>query len=210
MSASTPPPLRIGLTGGVASGKSLVAARFAEHGIEVIDADSIARELAKPGQHAHQEIVSEFGPAILAADGNIDRRRLRRLVFTDPKYRRKLEAILHPLVYQRMDQLARRGSGPYLILMVPLLVETGYIGFCDRVLVIDAPPALQIERLMQRDGIDAAEASAMLAAQADRATRLAAADDRIDNSGDIGQLLAETDRFHRMYLELARTQVSKP
>ncbi len=201
--------LRIGLTGGIASGKSLVAARFAEQGIEVIDADLIARELAEPGQPAHREILSEFGPSILAADGNIDRRRLRQLVFTDPNCRRRLEAILHPLVYQRMEELAQRSPGPYLILMVPLLVETGYIGFCDRVLVIDAPPALQIERLMRRDGINAAEANAMLAAQADRATRLAAADDRIDNSGDIDQLLAETDRFHRMYLELARAQGSK-
>jgi dephospho-CoA kinase len=202
--------LRIGLTGGVASGKSLVAARFAEHGIEVIDADLIARELAQPGQAAHRRIVTEFGPSVLAADGHIERRRLRRLVFSDPESRRKLEAILHPLVYRRMEELARRSSGPYLVLVVPLLVETGYIGFCDRVLVIDAPPALQLERLMQRDGIDAAEASAMLAAQADRATRLAAADDRIDNSGDIRHLLAQTDGFHRMYSELARARDPTP
>jgi dephospho-CoA kinase len=202
--------LRIGLTGGVASGKSLVAARFADHGVEVIDADVIARELVQPGQAAYAEILAEFGPSILADDGSIDRRRLRRLVFSDAKRRRRLEAILHPLVYQRMDDLARSSAGPYLVLVVPLLVETGYIGICDRVLVIDAPPELQIERLMQRDGVDAAEASAMLAAQTDRATRLAAADDRIDNSGDIERLLAEADRFHRMYSQMARAQDSKP
>ncbi len=201
--------LRIGLTGGIASGKSLVAARFAEHGIEVIDADLIARELVEPGQAAHAEVLAEFGPSVLAADGNIDRRRLRRLVFADSRRRRRLEAILHPLVYQRMDELAQFSAGPYLVLVVPLLVETGYIGFCDRVLVIDTPPEVQIERLMRRDGVDAAEASAMLAAQTDRATRLAAADDRIDNSGEIGRLLAETDRFHKMYSEMARAQDSK-
>ena len=202
--------LRIGLTGGIASGKSLVAARFAEHGVEVIDADLIARELAEPGQPAHREILTEFGSSILNADGEIDRRHLRRLVFADAKYRRRLEAILHPLVYQRMEERARFSAGPYLVLVVPLLVETGYSGFCDRVLVIDKPPALQLKRLMQRDNIDATEASLMLAAQTDRATRLAAADDRIDNSGDVSHLLAEADRFHRMYSELATAQDSQP
>lgn len=198
--------LKIGLTGGIASGKSLVAARFAALGVPVIDADRVARELVEPNQPAYRAILDEFGASVLAPNRSLDRRHLRSLVFSDPDRRRRLEAILHPLVYRRMESRAREVLAPYLVLVVPLLVETGYSGFCDRTLVVDAPPELQLRRLLQRDAIDEAQARAMIAAQADRETRRVAADDLIDNSGDIDHLLAQTDRFHRIYLEMAKAQ----
>ncbi len=192
--------LRIGLTGGIASGKSTVAAIFAELGAEIIDTDRIARELVVPGSEALAAIVERFGPDILAADGSLDRRRLRAIVFADAARRRELEAILHPAIRQVALARAAASGAPYVILVVPLLFETGFDRLVDRSLVVDCPERLQIERLRQRDGIEEAGARAMLAAQLPRAERLAAANDIIDNSGDLAAVRSRVRELHARYL----------
>jgi dephospho-CoA kinase len=196
--------LRIGLTGGVASGKSTVAGLFAELGIPVIDTDTIARELTATGTPTLAEIVRGFGPGILNDAGELDRRRLRSRVFSDPAQRQRLEAILHPLI--RAEALARADAAesPYVLLAVPLLFESGFDQLVDRSLVVDCPEPAQLERLKLRDGSDDAEARAMLAAQIPRERRRAAADDIIDNSGSIDGLRIQVDALHRKYLKLAQ------
>ena len=195
--------LVIGLTGGIASGKSLAARRFAELGVPVLDADRIAHELVMPGSPALEEIGRAFGPEMLDARGALRRDRLRRLVFADPEARRRLEAILHPRIRAEMLARLRRLDAPYAVLMIPLLVETGQHSLVDRVLVIDAPEALQRERLARRDGLDQATIGQILAAQADRETRLAAADDVVLNDAGPDELRAAVDALHRRYLRLA-------
>ncbi|MFZ5465874.1 MAG: dephospho-CoA kinase [Pseudomonadota bacterium] len=204
--------LKIGLTGGVASGKSTVAALFAAHGAPIIDTDLIARELVAPGQPALAEIADRFGPDALNSDGSLDRPWLRRRIFADDGARRQLEDILHPRiraeVRRRLEALrqtsiaatGRPHPAPYAIVVIPLLVETGaYDEILDRVLVVDVPEALQLERLMTRDGMDEALARAMLDAQASRPARLARADDVIDNSGAPEALVPQVERLHRLY-----------
>jgi len=198
-----PPPLRIGLTGGVASGKSTVAAAFAALGVPVIDADALARAVVEPGRPALAAIAREFGPGYLLADGTLDRRRLRELVFADPARRRALEAIVHPAVRAAEAEALAGVSAPYVVIAIPLLAETGQRGRFDRVLVVDCPEALQESRLMARDGIGAAVAAAMLAAQATRAERLAIADDVIENTGTHAALESAVARLHRDYLARA-------
>jgi dephospho-CoA kinase len=196
--------MRVGLTGGIASGKSTVARRFAELGVPVIDADEVAREVVAPGEPALAAVVGRFGPAVLRGDGSLDRRALRGLVFADPAARRDLEAILHPPIRAAMEDRARRAAGPYVVLAIPLLVEGGDArSRVDRILVVDAGEEVQLARLQARDGSSAAEARAMLAAQASRAARLALADDVIDNSGDLATLRAHVDLLHQRYLALA-------
>lgn len=195
--------LRIGLTGGIASGKSTVAARFMELGVPVIDADAIARTVVEPGRPALGEVVARFGPGILTPGGALDRGALRALIFADPAARQDLEAILHPLIRAEMERQAQAARGPYLIMDIPLLAESGRRDPLDRVLVVDADEASQISRLMARDGGQEAQARAILAAQADRAARLALADDVLENSGTVAQLHAAVDRLHRHYLELS-------
>jgi dephospho-CoA kinase len=201
--------LRIGLTGGIASGKSTVAGLFAGLGIAVIDTDTIARELTAPGAPALAEIVRAFGSGILNDAGTLDRRRLRGLVFGDPAKRRRLEAILHPLI--RAEALARADAAesPYVLLAVPLLFESGFDRLVDRSLVVDCPEPVQLERLQRRDGSDAAEARARLAAQMPRAHRLAAADDIIDNGGSRDALRDQVDALHRRYINLAQNCSSR-
>lgn len=196
-------PLRIGLTGGIASGKSTVSGRFAQLGVPVFDADDIARALVEPGATGYGPVVEAFGEGILTGDGRIDRRRLRKVVFDDPDARRRLEAILHPLV---RDELARRidaCTAPYCIAAVPLLIEAAQTDLVDRVLVVDAPEELQRTRLLQREGWSAEEADAVIRAQASRADRLAAADDVIENAGGVGDLLRAVDDLHARYRALA-------
>lgn len=195
--------MRIGLTGGIASGKSAVAARFAARGITIIDSDALAREVVAPGSPALDEILLRFGPQALASDGSLDRRALRELVFADPTARRDLEAIVHPRIRKLRELRAAEAQGPYQIFMIPLFVESPDPPAVDRVLVVDCPESMQIERLMQRDGIDEAAARTMLAAQASRAERLARADDVIDNTGDTEALEAQVEALHRKYLQLA-------
>ena len=193
----------VGLTGGIASGKSTVAERFAHHGVPVVDADALARQVVEPGQPALARLIETYGPDIMDADGRLDRERLRQRVFADPEQRRALDRIMHPAIGLAMQQALRAAQGPYVILMVPLLVETGQHRMVNRVLVVDVPEAVQIERLMARDGSDADQAAAILAAQATRAQRLAAAHDIVNNAGLPEALDAAVDRLHAAYSAMA-------
>lgn len=188
--------LRIGLTGGIASGKSTVADLLAAHGAMVIDADRLAREVVEPGTEGLAAIAARFGHGVLRADGSLDRAALGRLVFADPAERRELEAIVHPAVRARASELAAAAPpDSVVVLMIPLLVETGQADAFDLVLVVDVDPELQLARLLARDGLNEVEALARVRAQADRETRLAAADVVIANNGDPAELAAAVDRF---------------
>jgi dephospho-CoA kinase len=195
--------LRIGLTGGIASGKTTVARRFSELEVPVIDADESSRSVVAPGQPGLGQVVAAFGAAVLTEDGELDRRALRRLVFADPLKRQKLESILHPLIRADMDRRAKEAIGPYLILAIPLLVEGGGRNRVDRILVVDVPEALQLERLVARDSVGTEDAQAILAAQANRTDRLQAADDVLVNTGTVTELRLKVDRLHHRYLQLA-------
>lgn len=201
--------LRIGLTGGIASGKSTVAQRFRELGVPVIDADESSRRVVAPGQPGLEAVVRRFGSRVLTATGELDRRALRELVFADPAKRRDLERLLHPLIRADMEAAARAAAGPYLVLAIPLLVESGDLERVDRVLVVDTEEALQLERLMARDGSGAEQARAILAAQASRAQRLEAADDVLKNTGTLAELRREVDRLHERYLALAAQKAAE-
>jgi dephospho-CoA kinase len=198
-----PPRLRIGLTGGIASGKSTVEQRFTELGVSVINADDSARAVVAPGSPGLAAVVERFGASILTPQGELDRRELRSLIFSDAARRKELEAILHPLIRADMEQRASEATGPYVVLSIPLLVEGNSRGRWDRVLVVDADESLQLARLMSRDAVSEAEARATLAAQAPRAARRAAADDVLVNSGTVADLRQAVDLLHRRYLELA-------
>jgi len=195
--------LKIGLTGGVASGKSAVADMFQALGAPLIDTDVLAREVVEPGEPGLTAIRDAFGPDVLTEDGRLDRRKLRSIVFSDDGKRRRLEAILHPLIRERLLAKLDGLDAPYVVIAVPLLVETDFVELVDRVLVVDAPVDVQLDRLMARDGSTRAEAQAIIDAQVDRATRLARADDVIDNSGDLAATRAQVETLHRRYLQLA-------
>lgn len=195
--------LRIGLTGGIASGKSEAARRFAELGVPVLDADAIAHELVAPGQPLLDAVLGAFGPSVRLPDGSLDRAALGRLVFADPAERRRLEAITHPAIRAELAARTARLDAPYVVLMIPLLVETGMTGEVDRVLVIDAPEAEQRRRITARDRHDAAHIARILSAQATRQDRLAAADDVIVNDGEVADLHRAVDALHQRYLALA-------
>ena len=195
---------RVGLTGGIASGKSTVAGLFDEHGAGLVDTDAVARELVEPGSPALTEIRIEFGSDVIDPHGRLDRRRMRTLVFADAGRRRALERILHPAIRSRTLELAAASDAPYVIIAVPLLVETGYAAHVDRVLVVDCPEFLQLERLMQRDRMKLDEARAMLSAQVARSERVAAADDLIDNGGSLESTRDQVRSLHSRYLELGR------
>lgn len=210
----------IAVTGGIASGKSEVTRRFEARGIEVVDADLVARELVEPGQPALEAIVQRFGATMLDAGGRLDRRRLRTVVFADPVARQALEAILHPRVRATLQQRAAQARGRLVLVAIPLLVESGMraraaaaadslaptaaaetqpYAWIDRVLVVDVPRAVQIARVMQRDHVDSAAAEALLAAQASRAARLALATDVIINDASLATLDAVVERLHRRW-----------
>lgn len=195
----------VALTGGVASGKSAVARRFEKLGIHVHDADVAAREVVAPGSAALAEIEFVFGQAILDADGSLDRRALRERVFADTGARLKLERIIHPRVRTWLRRRVGLDRGPYCMLAIPLLAENREdYAWVDRVLLVDAPEALQVERLVQRDGVSRGHAAQMLAAQATREQRQAIADDVIVNDGEEAALDARVAALHARYLELAR------
>lgn len=194
----------VGLTGGVAAGKGAVGDRFAAHGIHVYDADTAAREVVMPGQPAYAEIEFGFGHAVLNPDRTLNRRALREIVFANPVARRMLEGIVHPRVRRWLRERSARDAGPYCLLAIPLLAEHRHqYGWIDRVLLVDAPEAVQIERLMQRDGVGRGQAEAILSAQATRRQRLAIADDVIANDADAAALDAQVTALHEKYLRLA-------
>jgi len=197
--------LRIGLTGGIASGKSTVAQRLTELGIPVIDADVAARAVVEPGTVGIAQVVERFGSGILDATGALDRRALRDLIFNDPRARSDLEAILHPLIRAAMERSAEAAAGSYIVMAIPLLVEGGASDRVDRVLVVDVDESLQLQRVMARDGSSLEQARAILASQASRAARLAAADDVLLNSGTVTDVRQAVDRLHQKYLRLAET-----
>lgn len=202
----SPPPvsLAVVVTGGIASGKTTVTNAFAALGVPIFDADAISRELVAPGQPALAEIAATFGADMLAPDGELDRRRLRERIFADEAARRRLEAILHPRVRSELRARAAACSAPYCLLAIPLYAESAQTyDWVDRVLVVDVPRAVQLARLMQRDGMTAEFAQRALAAQATRVQRLALADDVIDNSGNLDDLPHIVARLHRLYTALA-------
>jgi dephospho-CoA kinase len=195
--------LRIGLTGGIGSGKSTVAELFARRGVPIIDADEIARRLTLPGQPGHQPIIDRFGQGILGDGQTIDRRKLRSLVFSDANERKQLEAILHPLVRRTIQEEVQQLDAAYCIISVPLLIEANLTGIVDRVLVIDVDTQQQIQRVMARNGMTEREVKQILASQATRAERLRHADDCIVNNTDLGQLENAVEQLHHAYLALA-------
>jgi dephospho-CoA kinase len=196
--------LRVGLTGGIASGKSQVAEMFAAQGVPIVDTDQIAREVVAPGTAGLAAVRAAFGAMILAADGSLDRVKLRDLVFENSGARRRLEDILHPSI--RAATLARLAvlEAPYVIVVVPLLIETDFAALVDRVLVVDCEPKMQLERVMRRDSMSRKRAASIVSAQLDRAARLDAADDVIDNSRTLEHTRAQVAALHTRYLELAR------
>jgi dephospho-CoA kinase len=192
-------PLRIGLTGGVASGKSAAADRLAELGATVFDADRVNRELLDGDAATREAIVAAFGPAAIDAGNRIDRAALRRIIFADPTARRRLEAIMHPRVERRLRELAAGATSSLVVIPIPLLAEVGAYPWLDRILVVDCPESVQRERLIRRDRIDAALAQSMIAAQASRAQRLALADDVVVNDGALPLLRSRCDRLQQRY-----------
>ena len=201
--ASLGPRLTVGLTGGIASGKSLVGAMFVKLGATLIDTDVVAREVVALGEPGLSAVSAAFGPRVLLPSGELNRPVLRSLVFEDETRRRELESILHPLIRQRTRAKLAELAAPYALVVVPLLVETSFGELVDRILVVDCPESTQLERLTRRDAIPRAEALAMLRAQVDRATRLKAAHDVIDNSGTSEATRRQVELLHRRYLDLA-------
>lgn len=194
----------VGLTGGIAAGKTAVARRFEALGVPVHDADVAAREVIEPGSEGLAAIVATFGPDVLAADGRLDRSAMRQRIFAEPAAKQVLEAIIHPRVRAWLQEHARADHDPYCLLAIPLLAENiDHYRWIDRVLLVDAPEAVQLDRLVQRDHIDASLARRMLEQQASRAQRQAIADDLIDNSGNETELERKVEALHRRYLELA-------
>ena len=202
---STKPPFRVALTGGIASGKSTVADLFAALGVPVIDTDVIAREVVEPGQPALAQVAEAFGRDVLDAEGRLDRKRMREHIFSDPGARRSLEAILHPAIRAEMERQSQAADGPYQVLVIPLLAEGGRRDHVDRVLLVDVPEELQIQRVMWRDGVSREQAQASLNAQATRAQRLAMADDVLRNTGRVDDLREQVARLHQQFLRLAAT-----
>jgi len=198
-------PFCVGLTGGIASGKSSAATLFEELGAAVVDTDAIAHELTRPGTVAMTAIRDAFGPTYVAADGSLERAKMRQLVFSDPAAKAKLEAILHPLIREQARAQIVATQQPYVIVVVPLLIETGaYRDLIQRVLVVDCGEELQVSRAMQRSQLKENEVRAILAAQLPRTKRLRGADDVIDNNGDIEALRQQIQQLHAKYLALAQ------
>lgn len=197
----------VGLTGGIGSGKSAAADHFAALGAAIVDTDVIAHQLTASGGAGIAPIRATFGAGVIAPDGALDRATMRRLVFADPSARKRLEAILHPLIRAESEARCRLASAdfPYVVLVVPLLVEAGnYRDRVDRICVVDCPEEIQIARVMARSGLPREEVAAILAAQASRAERLAVADDIIDNSAGRAELFGQVDQLHGKYREMAK------
>jgi len=197
--------LKIGLTGGIGSGKSSVSALFADLGVPVIDMDVLAREVVMPGQPALQEIIRLFGEHVCDANGELKRRRVRDIIFTDPNKRRQLEAIIHPAIREQVRRRLNNMDSPYCIIVIPLLFETGQKDMIDRILVVDSRPEDQLQRTMRRDNISKDDVQNIMATQVSRQTRLELADDIINNSEGIPRLKEQVQQLHQHYLELCRS-----
>ncbi|MDX9873380.1 MAG: dephospho-CoA kinase [Spongiibacteraceae bacterium] len=193
----------VGVTGGIGSGKTAVTHIFAKLGIHVVDADVVAREIVQPGQPALEAIVNHFGPAVLDNNGHLDRSSLRELIFRDPAERRWLEELLHPLIGQEVQRQLQAGGSPYVIYASPLLIEKGQQTLCNRVLVVDLPEELQLERTGRRDQQSREQVQRIMATQASRTERLRHADDILENSGSLERLEQQVRKLHEHYLELA-------
>jgi len=195
----------VGLTGGIGSGKSAAAAEFERLGASVVDTDAIAHELTQAGGAAIPELEELFGKTAIGESGAMDRKKMRDRVFADPQAKKALEALLHPLIREESQRRIASAPGPYVIHVVPLLIESpDYRSRVDRVLVVDTPEELQVERVRLRSGLSADEVRAIVAAQATRAARLAAADDVIENRGTIDALRKQVAALHRKYLEYSQ------
>ncbi|MDC7862099.1 dephospho-CoA kinase [Pantoea ananatis] len=200
------PPYTVALTGGIGSGKSTIAGYFAASGVDIIDADVIAREVVEPGTPALQAIIERYGDAILTEEGTLQRSRLREIIFATPDEKNWLNALLHPLINARTQQLKAKAASPYVLWVVPLLVENRLQRQADRVLVVDTDEETQLRRTLQRDNVSLEQAKRILAAQATRQQRLDCADDIIDNSGAPEKALPQVAKLHQLYLKLAATR----
>lgn len=195
--------LKVGLTGGIGSGKSEAARLFAELGAPVIDADEIAHQLVEPGSAALDEIVRQFGQSCLNNDGRLNRSALAEIVFNDTNKKQQLETILHPRVRARIEQdIQACGESPYVIIVIPLLLETGQTDLVDRILVVLAPENIRLQRVLHRDARDREQILAIMESQAPDAVRLEAADDVIQNAGDFDNLALSVARLHRKYTNI--------
>jgi dephospho-CoA kinase len=197
---------RIGLTGGIASGKTTVANLFAALGVPIVDTDLLSREVVAPGSSLLRQITDHFSMQVQSGDGSLNRQELRKRIFDDPEQRKWLEALLHPAIRELTDARCEAAIGPYVMVAIPLLVETSGEARFDRVLVVDCDPDLQLARLMARDGATREDALRMLAAQAPRSKRLAAADDVIHNDGDIAALRSQVEKLHLQYVAAAKAR----
>lgn len=195
-------PWILGLTGGIGSGKSAAAERFVELGVHLVDADQAARWVVEPGRPALASIVERFGAGVLLEDGQLDRAALRQQIFADPAQRQWLEQLLHPLIGQEIFSYLAKAETPYAVYVSPLLIESGQYRKTQRILVIDAPPELQVQRTLLRDNTSAEQVQAILKAQVGREERLRHADDVVVNDRDVPTLHAQIDRLHHFYLTL--------
>ena len=198
--------LVIGLTGGIGSGKSTVTRLFEKRNIPVIDTDVIARELVKPGEEALNEIIKAFGDSVIKESGELDRQALANISFQNEDARKQLEAILHPRIRKSMNKQINNVSAPYVIAVIPLLIETGQTDQVDHILVVDCPEEIQIQRIKQRDNRDEQQIQEILAAQSSRQTRLDMADDVIENQGDISDLDAKIEKLHQKFLLMSQDE----
>ncbi len=198
----------VGLTGGVGAGKTTVAALFSERGVPVIDADRIARELVVPGSEALSELEAAFGAQVLRSDGSLDRAGLRQKVFADADSRSRLEAILHPKIRHRIAACLAQMTGPYRLLVAPLLIEAGWTDLVDRILLVECTEARRIERVCARDAVDASDVKRIMACQVGTAERRRWADDCVDNNGDVLAVAAQVERLHALYLCLSNDSLN--
>lgn len=197
--------LKIGLTGGIGSGKSTVTNLFSDLNVPIIDADKIAHQLTHPNQPALSEIQTQFDGPVINTDGSLNRAYLKQIIFTDPSSKKKLEAILHPLIFTEISNQIAELNANYVILSIPLLLETGRNDFVDRILVIDCPIEEQINRVRARDRLTDAAIQNIIGAQSSRSHKLKAADDIIDNSGAAKLLADQVKKLHNSYLLLSQT-----
>lgn len=195
--------LIVGLTGGIGSGKTAATDLFAELGIDIVDADIVARQVVTPGAPALELIKAEFGDEYIDAEGQLNRAKLRALVFSDESAKQKLNAIMQPAIRTELLDQLNQAKSQYVILSAPLLLENGLESYCQRVLVVDVPEALQVQRATNRDSVNEEQIKSIISSQIDRPTRLTKADDVIDNSGSLSELKIQVNQLHKKYLTLA-------